>query len=102
QIVAGALVAIVLGRRVAGRPVDHVELRIVCAGEPSRRAAVLEILTLPGFGARFTALGNGPDAPDLFASGLVVGRHQPARPVLSAGDTGITNAPAVRGAEVAK
>ena len=43
QIVAAAVVAVILGARIAGGPVDGVEFAIVGAGEPRGRAAVLDV-----------------------------------------------------------
>src|SRR4029453_17290640 len=72
EVVPFAIGAVVLLRRVAGRPVDHVELGIVAAGEPGRRAAVLDVLASPGFRTRLPRPGHGPEPQDILAGLLFV------------------------------
>ena len=62
--------------------------RIVAAGEPGRRAAVLDVLAAPGFRARLAALRHGPEAPDLLAGPLIVRGEEPVGAVLAAGHAG--------------
>ena len=73
---------------IAGRPVDDVERRIVAAGEPGRRAAVLDVLALPGLRSRLARLRHGPEAPDLLAGLLIVRGDEAVGAVLAARDAG--------------
>jgi hypothetical protein len=88
QVVSLAEVPVVFAGGIAGGPVDDIELRIVTAGEPRGRAAVLEILALPGLRPGCAGLRDRPEAPDLFARHLVERGDEPIRAMLSAGDTG--------------
>src|SRR6266853_966642 len=63
EIVALAPVAVVVGPGIAGSPIHKVELGIVGAGDPRRRAARLPTLALPRFMSRLTRTGNRPEAP---------------------------------------
>ena len=58
EVVAAAIVANQIGRRIAGRPVQRVELRIVGAGQPRGRARMLDALSLPGLGLRLAGRGT--------------------------------------------
>ena len=80
------IVAVVFLGRIAGRPVDHVELGVVAAGEPCRRAAVLDVLPLPRLRSGCSGLRHRPESPDLPAGLLIVGRDEPVRAVLAARD----------------
>ena len=54
EIVALAIVAVVIETGIAGRPVHEIELRIVRARHPGGAAAMLRLLALPGFGTGLT------------------------------------------------
>ncbi len=73
---------------IAGRPVDRVERGIVAAGEPGRRAAVLDVLPLPRLRSGLARLGHGPEPPDLLAGLLIVRGDETVRAVLAARHAG--------------
>src|SRR3954471_12115221 len=85
EIVPLAVIAVVLLRRIPGWPVDDVEIGIVAAGEPGGSAAMLDVLSLPCFGSRFSRLRNGPEPPHFFSCVLIVRRDEPVRAVLTSG-----------------
>ena len=84
QIIAGARIAVVLLARIAGGPVDGIELGVVAAGEPRGSAAVGDLRALPRFRARVAALGHHLEAPHLFARRLFERHHLSVRAVLAA------------------
>ena len=85
QVVSPAVIAVVLLAGVPRGPVDRVELRIVAAGEPRGRAAVLDVLALPGLRSRLARLRHRAESPDLLARRLVVRRDESVRAVFTAG-----------------
>src|SRR5262249_46819063 len=87
EVVALAVVAVVLLARIPRRPVDEIEHRVIAAREPGGRAAVLDVLAAPGLGARLAAPGDAPEAPALASRLLVEGRDEAVRAVLPARDT---------------
>ena len=76
QVVAFAIIAIVVGAGVAGSPVHKVKLRIVSAGHPRRARAMLGVLALPCFRSRLARLGHRPESPHFLTGGLIVGTHK--------------------------
>ena len=47
---------------------------------------MLDGVAFPGFGAGLAGRGNGPEAPDFFAGGLIVGGEESAHAFFAAGD----------------
>ena len=78
QVVAEALAAVVVRARIAGRPVERVEIGVVGAREPGGRARVLDVLALPGLRSRLASLRHGPEAPHLLARRLIEGGQEAA------------------------
>ena len=86
EVVAGADVAVVVRTRIARAPVEQVQLRIVGAGQPRRRAAVLPRVAAPRVRARLTRRRHGPEAPRALAGLRVVGIEESANAAFGAGD----------------
>src|SRR4030095_7780645 len=78
EVVAFPLVAVVVGARVAGWPVEQPGFRIVGAREPGPRATVFERLASPRFGPRLAWCRDRPEPPYAFASGCFVGVEKSA------------------------
>ncbi len=88
EIVAFAAGAVVGGRRIAGGPVEKVELWIVGAGDPGGSAAVGSGFGgAPGVTAGFAGSGNGVETPGALAGGGVVGVDETTDTVFAAGNT---------------
>src|SRR5580765_3824621 len=75
QIIALANRVIAVGTGVADGPVEHVQIRIVSAGQPTRRAAALPAIARPGVVPEFTRLRNRIKTPDPLSRGGVVSIH---------------------------
>ena len=73
KIVAVPVIAVEIRAGVSGGPVHRSGFGIVAAGEPRRATAVIDIAPIPGFRTRLATRRNRPEAPHLFAGGLVVG-----------------------------
>ena len=81
---AGAAHALIPGRAVAGTDIEAIEFRVVGDAVPNRAATpVLPPFALPGLGDHFLGsvfeaiggiAGHRVEAPNLFASGRIVGR----------------------------
>src|SRR5258708_22151926 len=84
QVVAFALVAVVVGTRIAGGPEELVGFRIVGAGEPGGSASVRQRLAGPGFGERLARRGPRPEPPHALAGGSFVSRDEPANALIAA------------------
>ncbi len=84
EIVAAAVVANEVGARIADRPVEQAELRIVGPGEPRGAARVVDRVALPGVRAGLAAARHGPEPPHFLAAGLVVGGNEPAHALVAA------------------
>src|SRR5207253_585298 len=63
EIVSLATAAEIQWRRIAGSPVDQIEVGIVAAGYPGRTSAVLRGVLQPGVPARFVRQRHGPEPP---------------------------------------
>src|SRR5438132_7253900 len=87
QIVAGAHVAVPSRTRVAGSPVDQIQLRVVGAGDPGGAAASLPGVACPGFRAGLAGRGDRVEAPRSAACGGVIRVDETANAVLTSGDT---------------
>src|SRR5260370_42029152 len=88
EIVAPARVAIVVFARVAGWPVNRIQLWIVGARKPCHRTSVFNALPLPRFRTRLAGPWHGPESPRLFSSGLVIGRQESAHPFFASRRSG--------------
>src|SRR3954454_18478843 len=84
EVVAFALVAVVIGAGIAGGPVEQVRVGIVCAAQPRSGAPVLDGAADPGVGERLAGLGHCPEAPHAFAGGGIVGIDETARAFVTA------------------
>src|SRR5438067_625638 len=84
EIVAFTSVAVVIGAGVAGSPIHQVELGIVGAGDPGRRAAGLPALARPGFVPRLARTGDSPETPHVLAGLCVVRVEESANAELPA------------------
>ena len=73
EVVAGADVAVPVGRRVADGPVEQIEFGIVGAGEPGGPAAGLPAVAAPGLAPGLPGRGDGVGAPRQLAGRGVVG-----------------------------
>ena len=67
EVVAGPLIGIPVGPRIADAPVGQVQRRIVRTGDPDRAAAVLPRVALPGFVPGSPGAGNRVEPPELLA-----------------------------------
>ena len=86
EVVTEALFAREVRTRIADRPVDEIELRIVRAGHPGGAAAVLERLADPGLRSFLAALRNRVPAPHALAGRRAIGIEKAARAFFAAGD----------------
>ena len=86
EVVAEPHVAVPVRAGVAGAPVDEVEVGVVGAGDPARRAAGAPRLAGPGLVVGMVGAGNGPRAPREVAGRRVVGVDEAADAELAAGD----------------
>src|SRR4051812_39272036 len=75
EIVAFALVSIVIRTRIPHLPIKEVELRIERAGEPGSSSGMSQAFSVPCFRSGFSGGGDGPETPDLLASRLIEGRE---------------------------
>ena len=77
----------VVGLRIAGAPVDQVELRIVRAGSPRRSAALRPGVAVlrPGVGTWFARPWDGVAPPQFLAGFRIPTVQEPARGELAAG-----------------
>ena len=78
EVVSGSDVAVPIGRGIADRPVQEVEVVIVRSREPGRSPAGLPGVALPGLAARFSRRRDRVETPDTLAGGGVVGVDEPA------------------------
>ncbi len=88
EVVAFAFVAVVVGIRVAGGPVQRIERRIVRTGHPRGAAAAGDRIGAlrPRVAAGFTRRRHRVVAPDARAGGRIVGIDEAARGVFAARD----------------
>ena len=86
EVVAEPHVAVPVRSRVAGAPVDDVEVGVVGAGDPARRSAGAPRVAGPGLVVRMVGAGNRPGPPDLVARRRVVRIDEAADAVLAARD----------------
>ena len=68
KVVALALVAVVVGAGIAGRPIEDVELGVEGAREPGDAAGVFDRFSAPSLRAGLAGFRDGPEAPNLLAS----------------------------------
>ena len=94
QVVAHAIVTVVVGTRITRAPHGEVGLRIVRAGHPNRCAAVqirivgLAVLAEPRLISRLTRTRYRVEAPHFVTRVDIVGRKETSHTMLAAGDTG--------------
>src|ERR1700722_9783441 len=88
QVVAGTDGAIEIGRRIAGAPEQRIQIGGVGSGHPGGAPAAFVVFSRPAFGAGFAGSGNGPEAPLLFSGFGVVGGHETAHAIVTAGGAG--------------
>ena len=88
EIVALALIAVIVGAGIAGRPIEQLGLRIVGAREPGGPAPVLDGPPDPRFRPRLAARGNRPEPPRPFAGRSFVSVQESADPLVSARNPG--------------
>ena len=87
EVVALALGAVVVGARVAGRPVERLQRRVERSGEPRGGAAALDGRAAPPrLGARFPARGDRPESPRFLAGHAIEGGHEAADTFVAARD----------------
>jgi hypothetical protein len=86
EIVAGADAAIVVGSRIAGSPIERIQIRVVSAGHPGGPAAMQIRISRPTFIAFFAGPRDGPEAPFFFARFRVKGRQKSAHAVIATGN----------------
>ena len=82
----GRFAAVEIRIGVAGAPIHHVQLGIVGARQPRRRAAALPGVGRPRVAARFARRGNRPEPPRTLAGLHVVRIEEAADRELAAGD----------------
>src|SRR5262245_3908824 len=87
EIVASAVVAVVVGPGIAGAPVDKIEIRVVRAGNPGGAAAGLPAVPVPGLVAGLPRAGDRPPAPEAAARRDLVGIDKTPDAVFTAGHT---------------
>ena len=88
EVVALALVAVVVGTRIAGRPVEQARFGIVGAGQPGGGAAVLDRLADPRLRAGLAGRGHGPEPPHALAGRGPVRVEESADALVAARDAG--------------
>src|SRR5262249_57828778 len=76
EVVALALVAVIVGAWVTGGPVQQLDLGVVGSGEPGGGAAVLDRPAHPGLRSRLAPRGDRPEPPGMLACGSLVGVHK--------------------------
>src|SRR5260370_32260150 len=86
EVVAPTSVAVVVGSRIAGSPIDQVEYGVLRAGDPRRRAAGLPTLAPPRFMSPLTRARDRPEAPHPPTGLPVVRVQQPANAEFAACD----------------
>src|SRR5262245_30884347 len=73
QIVAFALITVVIGTGVARGPVEQLRLRVVGPRQPRRGAPMRDRAANPRLRPRFARRGHRPEPPDAFARRGAVG-----------------------------
>src|SRR5262249_61802553 len=87
EVVAGAIVAVVIRIGIAGAVVQQVEIRIVAAGHPRGRAASRSVLRVwPRLAGGLAWIRNRVEPPDARACRRVVGVDVAAARKIAAGD----------------
>src|SRR5262249_14525818 len=77
-----------LRRRVSNGPVNEVQVRVVRAGQPRRRAAGLPAFTFPRIVPELAGSGHGVELPERCAGCGVERLNESARCEFSAGNSG--------------
>ena len=88
QVVALALISVVVGTRIARGPVEQPRLRIVRTRQPRRGASVLDRAANPRLRAVLTRRRHRPESPDAFAGRRTVSVEKSADAFVSAGYAG--------------
>ena len=88
QVVALALISVVVGTRIARGPVEQPRLRIVRTRQPRRGASVLDRAANPRLRAMLTRRRHRPESPDAFAGRRTVSVEKSADAFVSAGYAG--------------
>src|SRR5262249_60976698 len=86
EIVALAVVSVPIRPRIACAPVDQIQLRVIHASHPCRRAAGLPTGAFPGVVTGFTRPGDSPDSPAELAGFRVVRVEEAANAEFAARD----------------
>ena len=84
EIVALPLAAVVVGTRIARRPVERVELRIVRARQPRGAAAMFDVGARPCFRAGLARLRHRPEPPRFLSRFGVERGNEPADALVAA------------------
>src|ERR1041384_34563 len=84
QIVAFALVAVIVRAWIAGSPEKLVGLGIISTREPCGSAAMLDRLAGPSFRQRLTRRGNCPETPDALAGRYLISGDEAAHSLIAA------------------
>ena len=88
QVVALAYRAVVERTRVADRPIQQIQLRVVRTGQPGRATAELPRIAGPRVVAELAGPGNRRKTPEPRAGRRIVRVDEAADPELAAGDAG--------------
>ena len=88
EIVALAVVTVIIRIRIAGAPVQEIELGIVGAGHPRAAAAAFQHTGVggPRLAAPLPKTGNGVEPPDALARCRIVGVEKAPGGIFTAGD----------------
>src|SRR5215469_9233735 len=72
QVRSATCISIIIGPRIPYTPVSKIQVGIIRAGEPNRRASVFPGFAPPGVVTSFTWSWDGIEAPILLASGRLI------------------------------
>ena len=86
QVVAGPEVSVPIRRRVAGRPIQKIEVRIVGTRQPCRAAARLPTVSAPGIATGLAGRRNRVRSPQQLAGLGIIGIDKAAHAGLGARD----------------
>lgn len=86
KVVAGAHAGVVIGRGIAGAPVEDIEIGIVGTRDPRGPAAVQVEVPGPAFIAFFAGAGDRPKTPLLLPGLRIVCRYEAAYAIVASGN----------------
>src|SRR5579864_1048841 len=75
QIIAFTNLRIAIGARIADRPIEYIQIRIVGSGEPTGSASSFPTVTQPGIVPEFARPGNGVESPQTLSGCRIIGVH---------------------------